>query len=843
VSRPAASRRRTENYAWLITGPLVVLTVVMFLPAAINNRQVLTSWPIMLLFLGIFVAAEAISLNIEIRGHDTTISLTEIPLVVALFYLPPLPLLTIRVLALFLVLAKRGMPPVRLAFNLASRAASNAAAILIVSTFGPLRDVSPHTWLVLFAAASTATLIGVFAVLGVITLIQGGASIRRMIRTASPGLAVTIINVTLGLLVLITVERNRWSLVLLAVLGLVLVVVYRSYGQFLRQHKSLAEIYELTRVVSNADSGNSLGDVLLGRVRGLLNAESATLWLLPQGRYPETLLSARIDDPGLIDIPATPESLRRRAVDSGETVALGTKLGGDPSLLTELRATGAREAIVVPLRSGSAVIGCLEIAGRIGQSQTPLSHADVRLLETVAAHASVAVENSRLVDRLQFDAHHDALTGLPNRRRLVKALEQAVAVLAPGEVVAVMQFDVSGLRDVNESLGHASGDELLGEVARRLRDAAPPAALVARLGSDEFVVTLRTPSSETAVNLATELRRALQDPMEIGSLTLDVDCAVGIAVHPEHGTEPATLLQRADVATHVAKSVSSAVQLFNVGLESRSTRRLGLAGDLRRALDLGELQVYFQPKVSLRTRQLVGVECLARWEHTAHGWVAPEDFIAVAEHTGQLGRLTEVVLREGLGRCRAWALAGRPLSVSVNLSPRTLTDPDFPGRVERLLEEYGVSPDRLTLEMTEGGAVGDAGRPLPSMRRLYDLGVRLAVDDFGTGYSSLSYLRRLPVHEVKIDRTFVQGMATDPGDLAIVRAVVDLSRHFGLTVVAEGVESELTLSLLEEIGCDLGQGFLFSRPLSYDRLEAWFAAQTETEPTPLGEVRRLRAVP
>jgi EAL domain-containing protein (putative c-di-GMP-specific phosphodiesterase class I) len=303
------------------------------------------------------------------------------------------------------------------------------------------------------------------------------------------------------------------------------------------------------------------------------------------------------------------------------------------------------------------------------------------------------------------------------------------------------------------------------------------------------------------------------------------------------------LLQRADVATHAAKTVPAAVQLFNPGLESRSARRLGLAGELRRALDADELEVYFQPKVALRDRRLVGVECLARWEHPAHGSVAPEDFVAVAEHTGQLARLTDAVLSEGLRRCRQWADAGRPLSVAVNLSPRTLLDANFPSRVRELLSEHGVSPDRLTLEITEDGVVGETDRPMPTLRRLHEMGVRLSVDDFGTGYSSLSYLRRLPVHEVKVDRSFVQGMATDPGDLAIVRAVVDLARHFGLTVVAEGVESELTLDLLEEIGCDIGQGFLFSRPLPYERLEAWFGAQTEAEPTPMGEVRRLRAVP
>jgi EAL domain-containing protein (putative c-di-GMP-specific phosphodiesterase class I) len=237
--------------------------------------------------------------------------------------------------------------------------------------------------------------------------------------------------------------------------------------------------------------------------------------------------------------------------------------------------------------------------------------------------------------------------------------------------------------------------------------------------------------------------------------------------------------------------------------------------------------------------------------------VSPVDFIAVAEHTGLIAGLTEAVLREGLRRCRDWADAGRPLGVAVNLSPRTLLDLDFPTRVGELLDEYGVAPDRLTFEVAEAGVLGGdhAGlrgarrsepvtdRPMPTLRRLHDIGVRLAVDDFGTGYSSLAYLRRLPVDEVKVDRTFVQGMATDPGDLAIVRAVVDLSRHFGLTVVAEGVESELTLELLEEMGCDIGQGFFFSRPLPYERLEAWFGAQTEAEPESGGEVRRLRAVP
>jgi diguanylate cyclase (GGDEF)-like protein len=842
VSRAPAARR-PENVAWLITAPLAALAVILVLPTVANyERPPFSPLPVTLLFLALFILVESTEINVEVRRHGVGITLSEIPLVLALFYLSPLSLLAVRVGALAIVKLRNRVSPVKLGFNIANILAGNAAALLIAHSFGPLHDTAPSTWLVIFAAVGANVLSTVAAVIGVIALIQGGMSVRRVLRTGTPSLVVGMITTTVGLVILLAIERSPWATLLIAGVAAALVVVYRAYAQFLRQHKSLTEIYDLTRVIAETRNDGNLADVVLGRVRELVQAEYATLWLPALARYPEMLLSARVDDPGLIDLSATPEALRARAVETGTSIAVGPKLGDD-NLRAVLREAGVKDAIVVPMRSGSAVIGCLEVTNRLHDRATFVAD-DVRALETVAAHTAVAVENSRLVDRLRFDAHHDALTGLPNRRRMLGALEEAVKVRAPGEVVAIIQFDVSGLRDVNESLGHAAGDKLLAEVARRLRTLAPPAALVARVGGDEFAMTLRMPGVDEVTQLATELRQALQDPMELGSLTLDVDTAVGIAVHPDHGSDPAALLQRADVATHAAKSTSSAVLVFNLGLESRSARRLGLAGDLRRALDNGELEVVFQPKVTLSGRQLVGVECLARWDHGALGSVAPEDFVAVAEHTGQLGRLTETVLMEGLRRCRQWADASRPLNVAVNLSSRTLLDPDFPARVAELLEEYGVAPRQLTLEISEAGVTSDSDRPMPTLRKLHELGVRLAVDDFGTGYSSLSHLRRMPVDEVKIDRAFVQGMATDPGDLAIVKAVVDLSRHFGLTVVAEGVESELTLTLLEEIGCDIGQGFLFSRPLSYDRLEAWFAAQTEPEPTSIGgEVRRLRAVP
>jgi diguanylate cyclase (GGDEF)-like protein len=834
--------RRSADLSWLITAALAVIGVVLLIPTVAGGGPVWSPWGMTLLFGVMILAAESITMKVEVRRHAVIISLTEIPVLLGLVYLSPLVLVLLRVLVATMVHLGRRTAPVKFWFNIANVFASTVLATTIVALFPAGRHGDqPGSWLILLAAVSAQVLSTIGSVIGVIALVQGGMTLERAFTTATPALVVAETSAVVGLIILVAFQANHWSVLLIGALFAIMVWVYRAYAEMIRQHRSLKEIYELTRLIADTRQHGTLADVLLGRVRELLSAECATLWLPSQGGHPETLLSARVDDAGLLDLSDTPEALRRQAVKTGRTVAVGPRYGDD-GLRPLLRQQGVKDAVVVPLRSGSAaVIGTLEVTSHLGE-RLFFGSDDVRLLETVAAHAAVAVENGRLVERLRFDADHDQLTRLPNRRRMLASLDDAVKINAPGEVVALIEFDVAGLRDVNETLGHGAGDKLLAEVAKRLVGLAPSAALVARVGGGEFAIQLRMPSAEAALELADQLRVALQGPMPIGSFTLNVDTSVGVALHPDHGSSSSILLQRADVAAYAAKSNSSAVQLFHLGLESRSARRLGLAGDLRVALEREELEVVFQPKVSLASRDLVGVECLARWEHPAHGTVAPEDFVAVAERTGQLGRLTELVLREGLRRCKEWADQARPLNVAVNLSPLTLLDARFPDQLAGLLDEYEVAPGQLTLEITEHGVLGETDRPLPTLRRLRDLGVRLSVDDFGTGYSSLSYLRKLPVHEVKIDRAFVQGMATDAGDLAIVRAVVDLSRHFGLVVVAEGVESEMTLGLLEEMGCDVGQGFLFSRPLSFDRLEAWFAAQTEAEPTPMGVVRRLRAV-
>ncbi|XTZ16052.1 putative bifunctional diguanylate cyclase/phosphodiesterase [Micromonospora echinospora] len=836
------SSRRSTDQAWLITGPLALFAVVCSVALALVSDPSPGNPILTLTLLVVMVAAGTQVLHFVIRRQGLTFTINEIPLVLAFFWLPPLTVVALSVAAVLIVQFRRRVSPTKLWFNVSKAGASVSLAGLVLVALPPLEGVGPHTWLSLFGAVSVHTLASLAAVGGVISLMHGWQAGREVVRTAGPPLLTSGINVVMGLVVLIAIETTWWALVLIVVLAFAVVLVYRSYAQFFRQHRTLGDMYELTRAMTASGQDGTLIDVLLARIRKLMQAEYATLWLPAQGRHSEVMLTARVDTPGLLDVAPTPVVVREEARRERRTLVWGARLDGDDRLGAALRGSGVKDVITVPLRSGQAVIGTLEVVNRLSDAGhfTP---DDIPVFETVAAHAAVALENSRLVDRLRHDAYHDGLTKLPNRRRIADALGEAVRIRAPGEVVAVLLFDVDGLRQVNESLGHAAGDKVLAEVAERLRASAPSSALVGRLGGDEFLLTLRVESADAALELATRLREQIRDEMVFEPLTLDVDTAVGVAVHPDHGSDAATLLQRVELAATAAKSMPGSIQLFHPALESRSLRRLGIAGDLRQALEEGGVEVYFQPKVTLRDRRLVGVECLARWEHPAHGSVTPEDFVAVAEHTGQLGRLTELVLREGLRRSRDWTHAEQPLSVAVNLSARTLTDRHFPDQVRELLDEYDVPPQRLTFEIKETGVLDGTDRPIPTLRRLRDLGVRLSVDDFGTGSFSLAYLRRLPVHEVKVDRSFVQGMATDPGDLAIVNAVVTLSQQFGLAVVAEGVESELTLELLQDIGCDIGQGFLFSRPLPYERLEAWFGAQAEVESLPAADVRRLRVVP
>lgn len=513
MASPRPSRRSSNERAWLVTGPLALLAAVCCTGLALLGPPPPGNLAIVGVLLLAMVAAGTQVLQFVIRRQALAFTITEIPLVLAFFYLPPLMVVAIASVAALIGQLRRRLTPTKIWFNVAKAAAAASLACLVLLALPDPQGVGPRTWLTLFLTVSTNTLVTLAAVSGVIGVLQGWQAGWEVVSSAPQPLATSAINVIIGLVVLIALETTWWSLLLIAVLAVAVVLIYRSYSQFFRQHRTLGDMYELTRAITASGQDGNLADVLLARIRSMMQAEYATLWLPAQGRHPEVMLTARVDDNGLLDVAPTPTALREEARRRGGTVALGVRLGGEDDLRAALRHTGIKDVIVVPLRSGQAVIGTLEVANRLSDVGH-FTTGDIPVFETVAAHAAVALENSRLVDRLRHDAYHDALTKLPNRRRITGALDEAVKIRAPGEVVAVLLFDVNGLRQVNESLGHAAGDKVLAEVADRLRASAPSSALVGRAGGDEFLVTLRLENAEAA--LEARRRAARADPRRDG---------------------------------------------------------------------------------------------------------------------------------------------------------------------------------------------------------------------------------------------------------------------------------------------------------------------------------------
>jgi diguanylate cyclase (GGDEF)-like protein len=409
------------------------------------------------------------------------------------------------------------------------------------------------------------------------------------------------------------------------------------------------------------------------------------------------------------------------------------------------------------------------------------------------------------------------------QRQLGSALGDVRDRRTPG--AAVMILDLDGFKDVNDTLGHQQGDLLLVEVATRLSSAVGDAGTVARLGGDEFAVVIDgTADEETVLRVGRRILSALEQPVALDGLEVEVGGSLGVALAPVHGSDPAALLRRADLAMYDAKASGRGLRLYGPELDTNNPRRLMLVSELRTALQHDQIDVHLQPKARLVDGEVVGVEALVRWTHPELGPLPPDEFVGVAERSGLIGALTARVLDLALAANAQCRSRGIDLHVAVNLSTRSLRDTDLVDEVSRALARHGVPSDRLTLEITESSVMADPARAVAVLHRLRELGVRLSVDDFGTGYSSLSYLKRLPVQEVKIDRSFVSGLADGTDDLAIVRSIIDLGGHLGLQVVAEGVEDQDTWDLLRSMGCDLVQGWHLSRALPAPELPTWLAA-------------------
>jgi diguanylate cyclase (GGDEF)-like protein len=421
-------------------------------------------------------------------------------------------------------------------------------------------------------------------------------------------------------------------------------------------------------------------------------------------------------------------------------------------------------------------------------------------------------------------ALHDGLTGLANRLSLAEHVARHIAEGRPG---ALCLLDLDRFKDVNDTLGHSVGDQLLQMVGDRLRAGVRDTDIAARIGGDEFVLLLDVADEAAARDVLQRLSDELLEPYELGGARLEVEVSIGVALLPDHGDDLEVLQRRADSAMYAAKGAGELVTFFDEDLRREAPSRLSMLAELRRAISRGELEVHYQPKVAVTDRSPVGLEALVRWRHPERGLLAPGEFLPLAERTAVMRSVTAAVLGLVLRQVRAWDVAGIAVQVAVNTSLHDLSDPGFAATVQAGLTSHGIDPSLLMLEITEEALRGDPTRALQTLDELRSVGVELSIDDFGTGYASLGRLKRLPVSEVKIDRSFVMHLDTDHDgrDAAIVRSVVQLANGLRLRCVAEGVETEAAMDILSDLGCDVAQGYLISRPMPAADATAWLLEQ------------------
>ncbi|WP_090187696.1 MULTISPECIES: bifunctional diguanylate cyclase/phosphodiesterase [unclassified Duganella] len=463
------------------------------------------------------------------------------------------------------------------------------------------------------------------------------------------------------------------------------------------------------------------------------------------------------------------------------------------------------------------------------------------------AHAFDAMREgiSKREQEIRRLAYWDTLTNLPNRAQFVLLLNDALLEAnRRGEAVFVLMMDLDRFKHVNDVMGHSFGDALLRQVAGRLQlllaNRRQSSAQVARLGGDEFAVLLPAANTDAAQAMAAEILLALETPLSLEDQMVDIGAGLGIAGYPDHADDGETLLSMAEVAMYTAKQRNDGAVIYDAAMDKGSAKSLSLLTELRNAVERNEFRLHVQPKISLESGKVVGMEALVRWVHPERGNVFPDEFIPFAEQTGFIRVLTRWVMERSAELCRELASKGHHLKVSVNLSTRDLLDQDLPAKFAELLAQHKLTPGSFCLEITESAIMDDPVRAQLTLERLSAMGLDLSIDDFGTGYSSLAYLKRLPVNELKIDKSFVLNMEKDEGDTKIVRSTIDLGHNMGLRVVAEGIESEAVWRLLAELGCDQGQGYFMSRPIPGDQMIAWLekwqapvmiAAPVETEET------------
>ncbi|HWQ95648.1 MAG TPA: EAL domain-containing protein [Gammaproteobacteria bacterium] len=587
-----------------------------------------------------------------------------------------------------------------------------------------------------------------------------------------------------------------------------------------KKYDELQAIYRLTDAVNQAGSVEDVYQEALNTLQDTLHADRVSILLF--------------DEQGIMRFVAwrgLSEHYRRAAGghipwSAGDATAqpiLVADAEQEPSLETfreTLKGEGIRALAFIPILHQKRLLGKFMVYYNLPHA---FSREEIQLAQTVASHIAFAIERAQQTAKLEHQALYDSLTDIPNRTLLHDRLRQAIiAAQRSGASLALLLIDLDRFKEINDTLGHDRGDQVLKQIGPRIQGVLRLSDTVARLGGDEFAVLLPTVSNpDHAVLTAGKILQALQTPFPVEGLELEIGASIGIVLCPEHGTEADLLMQHADVAMYLAKQQGGGYAVYASELDQHSPQKLTLMSELRHAIEHDELVLYYQPKLSLKTQSIIGVEALVRWRHPQRGLIYPDQFIPLAEQTGLIKPLSLWVIDHALRQHIAWRRLGLTIGVAVNLSARNLHDQELPRQIAELLRLHQIKPHMLDIEITESAIMADPVRALEVLTRLSDMGVKLSIDDFGTGYSSLAYLKKLPVDAVKIDKSFVMDMAKDADNAMIVRSTIDLAHNLGVQVIAEGVEVHEAWIELSILGCDAAQGYYINRPIPAAEFITW----------------------
>ena len=753
------------------------------------------------LFTLLYAAAHHYSVDFELRRETHSFTLVQVPLALGLVFLAPWAHLFARMtapLAVAVALRQR-QAPIKALYNLAAASFEVGVAACAVATVGT--DPGPDLWLAIYIGLLLGDVVGSLLLSAVWWLIGMPVTLRSALQSVLVVAPVTLLFAALSIVTLSAVPSDPTVWLVLLVLAGMLSLAYRTHRRVVGQQQATQRLYDFVRELGPLDVRSQAAADALERMRVLLHAQRLDLALLQHGRWCH-LVASEDHPPQRVDDLSPGTSVPRAALRGP---ALGSRHSGDEDTMT------------TPLLTGAELGGVLTATGRLGAGRR-FDIGDLRLLQTVGAELATALDRGRLLIDLERSATTDPLTALPN---LAETTRRVQALVHERRNVVLAAVVVLSFREVNDTLGRELGDELLVEVARRLTEAYPD-GVVGRVGGARFAVAYATPDAGgDAEHFGLSLRHRVEGTAQLGAVGTHVRLSVGVVNAPEHGSTGATLLRRAETAMYSALHVGGGPVLWAPAYEVQGNRRLAVVLALREALASGAIGVAYQPKVAADGSRVTGVEALARWSHPALGVVGPEEFVPLAEASGLMGPLTATVLRQSLWACKRWQPSAPQVGVSVNISADTLLDPSFVSEVAQLLADVDAPARLLTLELTESVLLQDPRLAAERMAELRTLGIALAVDDFGTGYSSLTYLRGLPVDEVKIDKTFVDGLSEDPADRAVVRAVVDIAHTLGLRVVAEGTEHDEQLAVLQSLGVDEVQGYLHARPMPTSELSGW----------------------